>query len=277
MSLATATHFGRAARERRERIGSAAAVALLHALLGYAFLTGLGVATLPPLPAELRLFPPATLPPPPRAKQARPQPDRTPRKPRPKDPEGAASPANLRNTPTEIVAPPPQIRIPVPPPLPAASAAGLGSTAAAGAAAVPGPGTGAGGIGSGLGSGLSGTGGGGGGGGGGLAAPPRLISGRIDEDDYPRRAYEARATGIVHVRFVVRPDGRVSDCAVTRSSGSAELDRTTCRLIERRLRYRPARDSSGRPVSATVNGRQAWEIGPEPPPVEVDPVDDETG
>jgi periplasmic protein TonB len=264
-------------RRRRERIGSAAAVAILHALLGYAFLTGLGVVPLPSLPEDLKLFSPtAEPPPPPEAKAAEPQREKVRRKPRPRDPEGSASPANLRNTPTEIVAPPPEIRLPVPPPLPAAPAAGTGSAPAAGAAPVPGPGTGAGGVGTGLGSGLSGNGtGGGGGGGGGLARPPRLISGRIDNDDYPRRALEARVTGTVFVRFIVQPDGRVSDCRVSRSSGSAELDGTTCRLIERRLRYRPALDAAGRPIPATVMGKQAWEMGPEPPPIDVDPEEEE--
>jgi protein TonB len=274
MTLASPTYSGHPAPDRRERIGSAAAVAALHALLGYAFLTGLGYVPLPALPDELKLFTPADPPPPPpRAEPARPRPEKVRRKPRPKDPEGAASPANLRNTPTEIVVPKPEVRIPLPPPLPAAAVAGTGSAPAAGAAPVPGPGTGAGGVGNGLGSGLSGNGNGGGGGGGGLAAPARLISGRIDNDDYPSRAFEARVTGIVYMRFTVQPDGRATDCAVTRSSGSAELDRTTCRLIERRLRYRPARDSSGRPVPSTVRGQQEWEIGPERPPVDVDPED----
>jgi protein TonB len=270
MTPAYPTLSSRPAPGRRERIGSAAAVAALHALLGYAFLTGLGYAPLPSLPDELKLFTPAEEPPPPpKAEPARPQPEKVRRKPRPKDPEGAASPANLRNTPTEIVAPPPEIRLPVPPPVPAAPVAGTGSAPAAGAAPVPGPGTGAGGVGNGLGSGGSGN--GNGGGGGGLAAPARLISGRIDNDDYPPRALEARVTGTVYMRFVVQPDGRATDCAVTRSSGSAELDRTTCRLIERRLRYRPARDSSGRPIASTVRGEQEWEIGPERPPADVDP------
>jgi len=272
MAQTSVLQFGPDARRRRQRIGSAAAVAVLHALLGYAFLTGLGVVPLPSLPDELKLFEPtADPPPPPEAKAAKPQAEKVRRKPKPRDPEGSASPANLRNTPTEIVAPPPEIRLPVPPPLPAAPVAGTGSAPAAGAAPVPGPGTGAGGVGIGLGSGLSGN-GSGGGGGGGLARPPRLISGRIDNEDYPRRVFEA---GTTYVRFTVRRDGRVSGCAVRRSSGNEELDRTTCRLIERRLRYRPALDSFGRPVAATMDGEQAWEVRPGPPSMDIDPGEEE--
>ncbi|MBV8687555.1 MAG: TonB family protein [Alphaproteobacteria bacterium] len=257
--------------ERKEKIGSAAAVAGLHLLLAWAFLTGLGYAPALAPPEVLKLFDTSEPPPPPKAVPAKPERRPVPRKARPKDPEGSAAPANLRNTPTEIVAPPPEIRLPVPPPLPAAPAAGEGSAAASGAAPVPGPGTGAGGQGTGLGSGLSGDGTGGGGGGGGRGVHARQIAGSIGEEDYPRRAYEAHVSGTVLIRFVVTPDGRVGDCAVTRSSGSAELDQTTCRLIRRRFRYRPARDAAGRPVAETIAGRQVWEVGPEPPPVDVEP------
>jgi protein TonB len=60
------------------------------------------------------------------------------------------------------------------------------------------------------------------------------------------------------VRYVVGTDGRVSGCRVTRSSGHAELDATTCRLIEQRFRYRPARDAAGRPVPETVSRTFDW-------------------
>ncbi|MEA3063843.1 MAG: periplasmic protein TonB, partial [Sphingomonadales bacterium] len=116
-------------QENRDRLRSAAGVALLHALIGYALLTGLGYGPSRAVPEALKLLnlteePP---PPPPPARPARPDVERKPRKARPKNAEGAASPANLRNTPTEIMAPPPQIRLPVPPPIPAAPAPGRGS------------------------------------------------------------------------------------------------------------------------------------------------------
>jgi len=258
-------------QENRDRARSAAGVAALHVLLGYAFLTGLGFAPLQPVADELKLFDAVDEPPPPAAEPARPETEKKTRKAKPKDPEGAASPANLRNTPSEIVAPPPEIRLPVPPPVIAAPAAGQGSAAAAGAANVPGPGTGSGGRGTGLGSGSQGS-GTGGGGGGGRGTRARLLSGSIRDSDYPRAPYEAHVGGTVLLRFVVAPDGRVRQCAVTRSSGNAELDATTCRLIERRFRYRPARDAEGRAVADTIRGQQIWEVGPEPPPVDVEPT-----
>ncbi len=238
---------------------SAAIVAGVHLLLGWALLTGLGVAIPLPVPERLQLLPLSEPPPPP---PATPPPSVRPEtRPKPKDPEGAAAPPALRATPTEIVAPKPEI--PLPPPIAAAPVAGTGAAPAAGAAPVPGPGTGAGGQGTGLGSGASGSGTGGGGGGGG--SPARWLRGSIDDGDYPRRAYEARVMGVVYIAFTVATDGRARDCRVTRSSGSRELDDTTCRLIEKRFRYRPARDASGRPIASTIRGEQAWEIGPEPP------------
>jgi protein TonB len=261
--------------EQRARIQSALGVGLLHALLAYVFLIGLGFDLPRPGEERLEVFdviaeepPPPSVPPPPE-KVAKSQ------RERPRDPEGAASPPNLKDTPTEIVAPPPEIRIPVPPPIAAAPIAGQGNAPAAGAAEVPGPGTGRGGTGTGLGSGTYGNGTGGGGGGAGRGARARWLSGRIYDDDYPEREYRARIGGTVHLRFVVAPSGRVSDCRVTRSSGSAGLDATTCRLIRKRFRYRPARDGLGRPVAETVTGEHVWEVGAPPPDVWAEPTIEE--
>jgi protein TonB len=236
---------------------SAAIAAAVHLLLAWALLRGLGVAIPLPVPQRLQLLPLSEPPPP---ESTPPPPARAETQPKPSDPEGAAAPPALRATPTEIVAPRPEI--PLPQPVAAAPVAGAGAAPAAGAAPTPGPGTGAGGQGSGLGSGASGSGTGGGGGGG---SPAIWLRGSIGEEDYPSRAYAARVTGTVFIAFTVAPDGRVRDCRVTRSSGSRALDETTCRLIERRFRYRPARDPAGRPVASTIRGEQAWEIGPEPP------------
>lgn len=245
-----------------DRLKSGLAVAAIHALLGYALLHGLGAPlqrSLPNVPRLIRV----TLDelPPPQTPAPSDTEDRTLAKP--KNPEGAASPANRKNTPTEIVVPPPEVQLPPPQTIQAAPIASVGTAAAAGAAVLPGPGTGAGGVGTGLGSGQYGNGTGGGGGGRGTRA--RLISGGIDPEDYPQRAYERRAQGTTFLRFIVLPNGRVRSCVVTRSSGHRDLDAATCPLLERRLRYRPARDAAGRPITEVINGRQEWLLGPEPP------------
>jgi protein TonB len=259
-------------QERRRRVGSAAAVALIHGLLGYAFLTGLGAKVAQQVTNELKMFNAVEEPPPPPAEPPKPEKVKQSKTAKPKKPEGAAAPPNLKDTPTEIMAPKPEIPLPVPPPVTVAPVAGQGNAPAAGAAEIPGPGTGRGGVGNGLGSGQYGNGTGGGGGGLAEGSPARWLRGRIRDSDYPRRAYEAGIGGSVFVRFVVSPSGRVDQCDVTRSSGSRELDATTCRLIIQRFYYRPAIDPYGNRVASTVRGEHIWEVAPEPPPIDVEPT-----
>ncbi len=250
----------------RDRIKSGIAVAAVHALLGYALFAGLDVHTRGELIDSLTLvaLPVAPVPPPP--PENIPAPNQTP------EPEGAASPPNLRATPTQIVVPPPVIQIPVVQPIPAAPIASTGSASSAGAADIRGPGTGSGGRGIGLGSGESGTGTGGGGSGG---SPARWLRGSIGDEDYPSREFDAGIGGTVHFRFVVGVNGRVTDCRLTRSSGSVALDATTCRLIMKRFRYRPARSAQGRPIPSVTPGEHDWRVIRRPDLVIEEPADDE--
>jgi protein TonB len=246
------------AREKnRDRLKSALGVAVFHALLGYALLAGLGFDVSKEVSQQLKMFDVVEELPPPEIELPPPTGPMTEKKQTP-NPEGSASPANLKDTPTPVVAPVPIVQLKVPPPIVAAPLAGQGNAPAVGAAAVPGPGTGAGGVGTGTGSGLYGN-GNGGGGGGGSAVRAQQIRGSIDQDDYPRREFEAGAGGTVYLRFVVQPNGRVDGCRVTRSSGHPALDATTCRLIEKRFRYRPARDVWGRAIAEVVLGQHEWE------------------
>lgn len=241
-------------RWSRERIASAMGVALVHALLGYALITGLKFELPQRVTDELKLI--DILPPP-----DPPKPEtKVPHRIKSKRPEGEASPPNLRAEPTQIVLPPPIIDLPAPNPLPVAPIAGTGNAPSAGSADIPGPGYGAGGFGNGRGAGGYGDGDGGGG-----WTPPRLRRGRIRDSDYPRAAGEEGLGGTVGVRFVVQPDGRVSRCDVTRSSGSPVLDDTTCRLIVQRFRYDPSLDPEGRPVPATIVQNHTWVIRDLPP------------
>jgi len=256
-------------RENRDRLKSALGVAFFHGLIGYALLAGLGFQLPMPTSEEMKLIEIRPDPPAPPADPAPPEIQEAERL-APKDPQGAAAPANLKNTPTEIVAPEPVVKLPVPPPIPAAPVAGQGIVEAAGAAEQPGPGSGAGGEGEGLGSGRFGN--GTGGGGGGRAIPARWLSGAIYDDDYPPTEYHVRGVLTVHMRFTVSPRGRVERCQITRSSGNRTLDRLTCRLIMRRFRYRPARDPAGRAIPWSVEGSQEWAQREEPPPIDVEPT-----
>jgi protein TonB len=227
---------------RSDRRKAAAAVALLHLVLGYALVAGLGVDFRRAVEEPLRIFSIAVPPPP---EPTVPAPVRRP------DPEGAASPQSLKARPTPVVAPrqaPSRSRA-VPMPLPAAT----GSARDAGASSQPGPGTGAGGEGSGAGAGRGGA----GTGGGGIASRARRIAGALSDSDYPGRGRRERIES-VSVRFTVGADGSVGGCTVTGSSGNPRLDAVTCDLIERRFRYRPATNARGEPVPSVVTTGFDW-------------------
>ncbi|HEX8640292.1 MAG TPA: TonB family protein [Allosphingosinicella sp.] len=214
----------------RDRLKASASVAALHLLLAYALVASFGVRLSAPAGSPLKLFDVIEPPPPP---ETIPEPTPAPR--------GEAAPPSRagRRAPT---APAPVVPLPVPKAPPA------------GAAPLEGPSTGTGGSGRGTGSGGDGT-----GTGSGLAARAVRIGGSISgATDYPRSALRAGIEGSVSVRFVVGTDGRVGGCRVTRSSGHAELDAITCRLIEARFRYRPARDADGTPVPETVARTFDW-------------------
>ena len=235
----------------RDRIASATASVLLCVLVGYALLLGLAVTMPSATPEALKLFAVGPKPPPPPPERIVPRPAKSHR------PEGAASPANLRAKATEVVAPKPIVPPLIPPPVVAALKPGLGAEASAGAAPVPGPGSGAGGIGNGTGSGRYGD----GDGDGGDETPPRLMKSRFTRGDWREAEAlvgEDNVVGRLGVRYTVETDGHVTGCRVTRSSGKPALDAITCRLIERRYRYRPSLDAAGRPVASIVFHNQDW-------------------
>jgi protein TonB len=84
------------------------------------------------------------------------------------------------------------------------------------------------------------------------------IAGVILPSDYPRRLRESGIGGRVEFTFTVGPSGRVTRCAVTRSSGVPELDSLTCRLVQQRFVYRPSTDRYGRPIADEVEGEHIW-------------------
>ena len=225
----------------RQRFATGAAVGILHiaAILGLisAFAGGVALSN-PGDTALLSTFTAKPKPPPP----SPPQPAR-------RDQGGAPKPAAKPAKAAPAVA---AAIIPVAEPRPAATVDGTGAEPANGSAG-SGRGSGGGGEGQGAGAGI-GDGEDGG-------TDLRQIAGEIHEDDYPREAVRAHQSGKVHIRFTVGANGRVSDCMVTRSSGSPSLDTTTCRLILQRFRYEPSRDAQGRPHADTVEGVHEWRMG----------------
>jgi protein TonB len=230
-----------------ERWRSALGVVLIHLALGAALLSGLGVTIIPRAETVTQLVAVALDPPPPPPEIAplprpapRPHGGAAPRAPSPAPPGGSPGPVKRAALPVPM---PPMIVNPV--------AAGGGSS-----------GTGQS-FGSGSGSGGNGSGSGDGAGDGDGGSDLEQIAGEIRRSDYPRAARDARIGGRVEFRFIVGPDGRVRDCAITRSSGSAALDETTCRLVTQRFRYRPSTDARGHPIAEEVEGEHIWQAGRE--------------
>jgi protein TonB len=92
--------------------------------------------------------------------------------------------------------------------------------------------------------------------------PAALRSGALRNKDYPIAARKAGAEGAVAVRYTVGIDGKVQDCNVIQSSGNADLDATTCRLVQRRFRYDPARHADGSPTAQVFTKLYEWFLVP---------------
>lgn len=96
------------------------------------------------------------------------------------------------------------------------------------------------------------------------AQPPQLLNptALFQPNDYPARAAQKEESGIVSTLLSVDDHGRVTNCAVTESSGSAARDSGTCALLRRKARFKPAVDATGSPVSGTYREMAAWSVGP---------------
>lgn len=207
----------------RGRMWAIAIVAILHALLAYAFVSGLAYKFVKAATEDLKVVDVKEEPPPPPEEPPPPPPDQ------PSSPPVTAVP-NIIPTPSPIIVPPtpPAIYVPpVPQALPPAPTP-------------PAP-----------------------------PPPPRVVppqraranlNSYFSADDYPAAALRGNDQGTTGFRLTIGPNGRVADCQVTSSSGSAALDQATCRILRSRARYTPARDSSGNPTSGNDSGRVTWRL-----------------
>jgi len=219
----------------QQRAKSMGAVCAIHVVIGYALVSGLGMEVAKTVTAGFKVIhitPPMPSEPVPAKKPAEAL-------------EEAASPENLRAAPTQIVAPEPEIKLEIESPVIAAPIAGPGDESKAGASDQAGPGFGSGGQGDGY-------------GGGGIVSGPRYLSGAISRKDIPRSVWKSGNRGNVLAHFTVGTDGRASDCRIRQSSGHPELDAATCKLIEQRFRFAPARDARGRAVARPYGWLQEW-------------------
>jgi protein TonB len=79
-------------------------------------------------------------------------------------------------------------------------------------------------------------------------------------NDYPSRALREEREGTTRFRVSVGPDGRVTDCQITASSGSPDLDQTACDKIRQRARFNPATDGEGNPTTGSYSSAVRWVI-----------------
>ncbi|MEM6857682.1 MAG: energy transducer TonB [Pseudomonadota bacterium] len=92
------------------------------------------------------------------------------------------------------------------------------------------------------------------------ATPTGDITRWITTSDYRTSWINRGFTGTASFTLEIDARGRVSDCTITGSTGHAVLDGATCRLLERRARFDPARDGAGDPVAASYSSSVAWQI-----------------
>ena len=81
------------------------------------------------------------------------------------------------------------------------------------------------------------------------------------QDSYPAAARRAGAEGRVGVSVDVGANGRVTACRVAVPSGNEDLDQATCRLAVRNGRFVPALNAAGEAVPATITLRPVrWRL-----------------
>ena len=93
---------------------------------------------------------------------------------------------------------------------------------------------------------------------------PKVVSGPIfHADDYPMEARRNLWTGAVIADLKINEHGTVDECTIVESSGHKLLDDTTCSILVKRARFKPARDKDGNAVVDTFRTPEiGWEATP---------------
>lgn len=93
------------------------------------------------------------------------------------------------------------------------------------------------------------------------AAPEQWLS----SNDYPPEALRQRIEGTVKAKMEIGPDGKVSNCHIEESSGSAVLDDQTCAILSARAHFRPDTDAKGKPIASYARRTVTWRLPKTPP------------
>ena len=82
----------------------------------------------------------------------------------------------------------------------------------------------------------------------------------VTPNDYPSRELKMGNEGLTRFRLEIGTDGRVTDCTITASSGHPGLDEAACKLVSRRARFEAATGSDGAKTSGRYENAIRWEI-----------------
>jgi protein TonB len=94
----------------------------------------------------------------------------------------------------------------------------------------------------------------------GLSMPPVAITSHVvTADDFPLISIRLHEEGKVMIRYVVREDGSIGDCDVTKSSGKSLLDGAACAMVKRHWKFKPAMQD-GKPISAFLTAEVVFAL-----------------
>lgn len=92
------------------------------------------------------------------------------------------------------------------------------------------------------------------------AIPRGNVARWVTTEDYPSNDVRLNHTGAVRFRLAIDASGKVAGCTVLQSSNYESLDAATCRLVSRRARFDPARDTTGEAATGSYEGTIRWVI-----------------
>lgn len=94
-----------------------------------------------------------------------------------------------------------------------------------------------------------------------LAKHPERLGGSVfRSEDYPDDLLKRGIQGWVGVVLSVDERGQATDCRAVETSGTPTLDETTCTIMRKRAKFRPALDRQGKPMAALTYWRVNWLI-----------------
>jgi protein TonB len=89
--------------------------------------------------------------------------------------------------------------------------------------------------------------------------PTPITSHAVTADDYPPVSIRLQEQGKVAIKYLVKEDGSVAECAVTTPSGKSRLDDAACTMVKRRWKFKPA-TQEGKPVSEYLTAEVIFQL-----------------